>query len=67
MVPRAADSELADAAYGKKQPLFRRSNDRVRITIFDGGHEILTEAALEWIRRKQAEDSEVADAEAETK
>ncbi len=32
-----------------QQPLFRRSADNTRVTIFEGGHEILHEAALNWL------------------
>ncbi len=40
---------LADRLYGKRKPLFRRVSARARITIFDGGHEIVHEAALTWL------------------
>ncbi len=41
--------EWEDALYGKRRPLFRRSAERVRVTIFDGGHEIVHGAALNWL------------------
>lgn len=48
-VPAHLKAELSDPAYGKKAPLFRRSSGKARVTIFDGGHEIICEAALSWL------------------
>lgn len=45
--PEAAPE--ADPLYGKRQPVFRRSHQNTRITIFDGGHEIIHLAALNWL------------------
>jgi len=42
-----------DAAYGKKRPLFRRVSGNKRVTIFDGGHEVIPRAALEWLSRQR--------------
>lgn len=40
----------ADPLYpDDQQPVFRRSAGNTRITIFEGGHEILHEAALNWL------------------
>lgn len=40
----------ADPLYpDTQQPVFRRSADNTRISIFEGGHEILHEAALNWL------------------
>lgn len=41
--------DLSDSLYGNHQPRFRIQTDRVRLTIFDGGHEIVHEAALNWL------------------
>lgn len=38
-----------DPAYGKKQPLFRRTSGETTVTIFDGGHELIAGAAIAWI------------------
>lgn len=39
-----------DALYpDDQQPLFRRNTENARVTIFEGGHEILHEAALNWL------------------
>ncbi|HMZ08774.1 MAG TPA: prolyl oligopeptidase family serine peptidase [Anaerolineales bacterium] len=43
------DPFLSDPSYGVNQPLFRKQSGRVRITIFDGGHEIIFNAALTWL------------------
>lgn len=47
--PPKSDSELADPLYGRRQPLYRRAHGNTRLTIFDGGHEIVHEAALNWL------------------
>lgn len=52
-VPPHLCQEISDASYGKKQPLFRRSSGATRVTIFDGGHEIVYEAALMWLAKQQ--------------
>ena len=39
----------ADEWYGKKPPVFRKVHENTRITIFDGGHEIIHLAALNWL------------------
>lgn len=38
-----------DALYGAHPPLFRKAHGNTRVTIFEGGHEILHEAALNWL------------------
>jgi pimeloyl-ACP methyl ester carboxylesterase len=38
-----------DISYGKKQPLFRRASSKARVTLFDGGHELVASAALAWL------------------
>ncbi|MHC4572600.1 MAG: alpha/beta hydrolase family protein [Planctomycetota bacterium] len=55
-VPPRLKEKLSDPAYGEKVPLFRRVSGKARVTIFDGGHEIIYEAALTWLskQRKQA-------------
>jgi hypothetical protein len=44
-----------DPSYGDKQPLLRRSSGKARITVFDGTHEIIVEAAMQWLESKQRE------------
>ncbi len=38
-----------DPLYGNRPPLFRLVHGNTRLTIFDGGHEIVHEAALNWL------------------
>ncbi|MDA0348224.1 MAG: prolyl oligopeptidase family serine peptidase [Verrucomicrobia bacterium] len=40
---------LNDPIYGKNKPVFRKSTATSRITLFKGGHEIVHEAALNWL------------------
>ena len=58
-VPEKLRGQFTDLSYGKKQPLFRRTSGQATVTIFDGGHELIAEAALTWIqavhREKQDE------------
>ena len=53
-VPAHLQSGESYPAYGTKPILFRRQSGNARVTIFDGGHEIDTDAALNWLagRRK---------------
>lgn len=55
-VPPHLKAELTDPTYGEKTPLFRRSSGKARITIFDGGHEIVYEAALSWLAQQKITD-----------
>lgn len=43
------DPTLADPLYGAHPPLFRKTHGNTRVTVFQGGHEILHEAALNWL------------------
>jgi acetyl esterase/lipase len=52
-VPPHLRRPLTDPTYGEKVPLFRRTSGNARITIFDGGHEIVYEAALSWLAKQQ--------------
>lgn len=52
-VPPHLQTELSDKLYGAKQPLFRRSSNNARVTIFDGGHEIIYGAALTWLSERR--------------
>jgi pimeloyl-ACP methyl ester carboxylesterase len=52
-VPPSLREELTDPTYGEKTPLFRRVSGNARITIFDGGHEIIYEAALSWLEKQK--------------
>ena len=49
-VPAALRKEtVVDASYGRKTVLFRRKSGAARVTIFQGGHEIIPEAGLQWL------------------
>lgn len=52
-VPPALQMEISDQFYAEKKPLFRRESRFARITLFDGGHEIVYPAALDWLSRQQ--------------
>ena len=42
-----------DASYGSHVPLFRATSGNTRVTIFEGGHEIVHQAALNWLARQR--------------
>jgi len=42
-----------DKTYGAKCVLFRRQSGTARVTIFQGGHEIIPAAALHWLAKQQ--------------
>ena len=44
-----SNSTAKDQLYGANQPVFRRRDGNVRLTIFQGGHEIIHNAALNWL------------------
>jgi acetyl esterase/lipase len=54
-VPLHLKEPVVDPTYGEKVPLFRRTSGRARVTIFDGGHEILYETALTWLAKQKKE------------
>ena len=43
-------TDLKEPVYGTRKPLYRKIGDNTRITIFKGGHEIVHEASLNWLR-----------------
>lgn len=51
-VPPELISEISDPLYGDKKVLFRRESGNTRITIFQGGHEILYLPCLSWLADK---------------
>jgi pimeloyl-ACP methyl ester carboxylesterase len=53
-VPKAlAGQAPTDFSYGKKTVRFRRASGSVRVTIFQGGHEIIAPAALQWLAKQK--------------
>ena len=43
----------ADASFGLNPPLFRATSGNTRVTIFEGGHEIVHQAALNWLAKQR--------------
>jgi len=52
-VPPHLQQRVADPTYGEHTPLFRRACGHVRVTIFQGGHEIVFEAGLKWLSEQR--------------
>lgn len=53
-VPASLEYALpTDKTYGAKRVLFRRHSGSARVTIFQGGHEIIPSAALQWLAKQQ--------------
>lgn len=53
LLPSGWPAAGPDPLYGDHQPLFRKTSGNTRITIFEGGHQILPRAALEWLSRQR--------------
>ena len=47
------DQAPTDSSYGEKTVRFRRVSGNVRVTIFQGGHEIIPSAALQWLSKQK--------------
>ena len=52
-VPPHLVKPLKDRSYGTRTPLFRRSSGKARVTIFEGGHQIIASAALMWLSEQK--------------
>ena len=53
-VPEHLKQELPpEPLFGNHRPLFRRTSGNVRVTIFEGGHDILAPPALNWLAAQQ--------------
>jgi esterase/lipase len=48
-VPEHFKMTITDPSYGEKYALFRRTSGNATITIFNGGHEFISDAAISWI------------------
>lgn len=59
--PPHLEQNVTDPLYGTKRPLFRKISRNVRITIFDGGHEIVHPAALNWLAQQRKDSPAVWD------
>ena len=53
-VPVNLKTLLSDPSYGDKQPLFRQKSGKATVTIFDGDHELVSSAAIDWIQKLNA-------------
>ena len=51
-LPDHLRQEIEDPAYGRKKPLFRRVSGPARLTLFDGAHEIVHDAAFAWLAQQ---------------
>ena len=52
-VPSSHAFSGKDPSYEKKKPLFRRMSAKARVTLFDGGHELVSGAALAWLSKQR--------------
>lgn len=48
-IPASLTAAVDDPVYARAPVLFRRISGNVRVSVFNGGHEILPEAALAWL------------------
>jgi dienelactone hydrolase len=63
-LPEGLEMAQADSLYGEKQPIFRKVSKNTRVTIFNGKHEIIHIAALNWLaqqRKSKAANWDVVD------
>jgi len=59
LTPPPSIQKLKDPLYGKRQPLFRVQSNRARLTIFDGKHEIIYSAGLNWLAKQVKGDAPI--------
>ena len=52
-VPQALQGDFFDPNYDENKVLFRRVSNKTRVTIFEGGHEIIFNAALKWLEKQR--------------
>lgn len=52
-VPEHLKQNISDPTYGEKRPLFRRTSGNVTVTVFQGIHELVPNAALSWFEKIQ--------------
>jgi len=52
-VPKGLVQPIEDSSYGKKKPLLRRISGKARVTLFDGGHELVPSAAIAWLSKQR--------------
>ncbi len=52
-LPPGTKAAGIDPLYGKKKVIFRKVSNNTRVTIFQGGHEIIHNAALNWLAQQR--------------
>lgn len=52
-LPATMKAASADPLFGDKTTLFRRTSGNARVTIFEGGHEIVHKPALNWLANQR--------------
>lgn len=52
-LPPGWSAAPADASYDLHTPIFRAISGNTRVTIFEGGHEIVHQAALNWLAKQR--------------
>ena len=52
-LPVGSEKPERDSLYGKKNVLFRKVSNNTRVTIFQGKHEIIHHAGLNWLARQR--------------
>lgn len=52
-VPKSESFQGTDRAYGRYRVLFRRQSAAVRLTLFDGDHDVVHAAAFEWLGKQR--------------
>lgn len=53
ILPSAGNQNISESLYGKHTPLFVKTSSNARVVVFDGGHEIVHLAALNWVRQQR--------------
>jgi hypothetical protein len=48
-IPESLQCDIVDPVYSRRPVLFRRVSGNTRVTVFDGGHDMIPEAALAWL------------------
>lgn len=52
-VPQGWPAAAPDASFDIHAPIFRRASGNTRVTIFEGGHQIVHQAALNWLAKQR--------------
>ena len=53
-IPDHLKAESGDPAYGSHTVYLRKQSNLVRLTLFEGGHDMIADAAFEWLSRQAA-------------